>query len=95
MKPAQAFPTRQEVLACIGELLREECAVRGAIDPGSRLREDLALDSLGALTLAVGLENRFRIRLEEHGGELPRTVEELADHVRRRCAQAGHREAAS
>ena len=51
---------------------------RQAPEPSSRLLEDLALDSLGLTVLAVGLENRYRVRLDEQDAQGIVTVEDLA-----------------
>ena len=48
---------------------------------------DLGLDSLGMTVLAVGLENRFRIRLQETDAEGIVTVEDLARLVVRRLGE--------
>ena len=41
--------------------------------------EDLELDSVGLLCLAVGLENRYRVKLEENPEEPPATVADVVD----------------
>lgn len=50
----------------------------GGVDPSLRLAEDLALDSVQRLTLAVEVENRFRICLEPEDEEGIATVGDLA-----------------
>lgn len=79
-----AAPRRDAVVDHIRELLHGECGVEAEVGPGSLLQEDLGLDSLGALVLATGLEEHYRLRLDEHEGELPATVAELAALVIRR-----------
>lgn len=41
--------------------------------------EDLELDSVGLLCLAVGLENHYRVKLEENPEEPPATVEDVVN----------------
>lgn len=45
----------------------------------SRLGEDLRLDSVGMLSLAVNLENRYRVRLVDDPTDPPRTVGDVLD----------------
>ncbi|MEO8504831.1 MAG: phosphopantetheine-binding protein [Acidobacteriota bacterium] len=73
--------SEQEILAGVAEVARQHLDYTGAIEPGMRLIEDLRLDSLRLLTLAVEVENRFRVRLDpeeeaaiETVGDLVRTV---------------------
>ena len=62
---------------------RRELADRlaGGPDSSLRLAEDLALDSVQRLTLAVEVENRFRICLEPEDEEGIATVGDLASVV--------------
>jgi acyl carrier protein len=48
--------------------------------------KDLQLDSLGLTVLAVGLENRFRVKLSEEDAVGLATVEDLAKLVVTRVA---------
>lgn len=78
--------TEQEVLAEIRRIAAEELEWAGAVEPSDELVRDLQLDSLGMTVMAVGLENRFRIKLSEEDAQGIRTVEELAKLVARRAA---------
>ena len=72
------------VLAEIRRVAREELDVDEAIGPASTLQGGLRLDSVGMIVVAVALENRFRVRLqEEDAGELA-TVADLVALVCRR-----------
>lgn len=71
--------TPEEILAGIEAVAREHIDFEGDLRPEMRLVEDLELDSLGALTLAVEVENRFRIRLEP---EIEAEIETVGDLVR-------------
>ena len=80
--------TELEVLEAIRTIARTELEMERPIAPGDDLLQDLALDSLGLSVLAVGLENRFRVKLSEEDAAGVRTVEDLARHVAGRTADA-------
>jgi acyl carrier protein len=75
-----------EVLAEIRRIAADELEWKGAVEPGHDLLRDMQLDSLGLTVLAVGLENRFRIRLSEEDAQEVRTVADLAKLVAHRAA---------
>jgi acyl carrier protein len=58
------------------------------VAPADDLVRDLGLDSLTLTSLAVELEDRFRIRLDEVGGERPSTVADVVALVVRRLEEA-------
>jgi acyl carrier protein len=62
----------------IGRLLRDELGLRRAVRSEDDLVADLQLDSVGLLTLVVGLEDRFRVALAEEDAANVRTVADLA-----------------
>jgi acyl carrier protein len=75
-----------EVLQEISRIIREELGVARKPKPADDLLADLQLDSVGILTLVVGLEDRFQVALEEEDAVKVRTVQELAALVTsRRC----------
>lgn len=96
--------TREEILQSIGEVARThlvsgeagELARRleaGRLNPDLRLAEDLALDSIQLLTLAVEVENRFRICMDPEDEEGIETVGDLADVVAAKLgAKSGERD---
>lgn len=84
--------TREEILQSIEEVARTHLVSReagelerrlegGRLTPDLRLVEDLALDSIQLLTLAVEVENRFRICMDPEDEEGIETVGDLADVV--------------
>ena len=75
-----------EVVAEIRRILGEELEWKGTVEPSHELLRDLQLDSLGLTVLAVGLENRFRVKLSEEDAEGLSTVEDLARLVVTRVA---------
>ena len=81
--------TELEVLEVIRTIARSELEMERTIGPEDDLLADLALDSLGLTVLAVGLENRFRVKLSEEDAALVRTVGDLAKHVAERTREAG------
>ncbi len=75
-----------EVLEEIRRVLRDELGLSREARPEDDLVADLQLDSVGLLTLVVGLEDRFRIALSEEDAAGVRTVSDLMALVsRRRC----------
>lgn len=81
--------TRDEILRGIEEVARTHLQLDPDLDrmledrlgPDLRLAEDLALDSIQRLTLAVEVENRFRVSLDPEDEEGIATVGDLADAV--------------
>ena len=71
-----------EILAEIAALAREKLERDIPLRPGMRLVEDLELDSLGLLTLAVEVENRFEICLDEEDEIAIETVADLVEVIR-------------
>jgi acyl carrier protein len=76
-----------DVVAEIRRILGEELEWKGAVEPAHDLLKDLQLDSLGITVLAVGLENRFRVKLSEEDAAGVLTVADLARLVSRRVAE--------
>jgi acyl carrier protein len=62
-----------------------ERAVGRAVEPGDELVRDLGLDSLTLTSLAVELEDAFRVRLD---GAQPRTVADVTRLIERRLAES-------
>jgi acyl carrier protein len=83
----------REVVAEIRRILGEELEWKGAVEPSHDLLKDLQLDSLGLTVLAVGLENRFRVKLSEEDSVGIATVSDLARLVSTRVTapQEGRR----
>lgn len=86
--PAAAVPTRDEVIAEIQRVCREELELERALSASDDLLKDLELDSMGLIVVAVGVENRFRVKLSEEDSVGVRTVGELAELVVRRAMEA-------
>jgi acyl carrier protein len=77
-----------EVLGEIRRVLRDELGIGREALPDDDLIADLQLDSVGLLTLVVGLEDRFRVALHEEDAAAVRTVNDLAALVLRRRGEA-------
>jgi acyl carrier protein len=78
-----------EILAGVAEVARRHLGIVGGIEPQTRLIEDLRLDSLRLLTLAVEVENRFRVRLEPDEETSIATVGDLVALIERKLAARG------
>jgi len=81
-------PSVESVLAEIRAIAHAELDHRGPIDETDHLVADLGIDSLGAIVLAVGLENHFRVRLQEQDAGPLATVGDLVRLVQQRCREA-------
>jgi len=80
--------TDEEILAEVAAVARQHLAWGGSLDRECRLVEDLELDSLGSLTLAIEVENHFRICLDPESEAQIVTVGNLVDTIRRKLEQA-------
>jgi len=58
------------------------------VEPHHELVRDLRVDSMGAIVLAVALEDRFRVKLSDEEAAAVVTVGDLADLVERRSREA-------
>ena len=76
----------EEILSGVERLAREKLDWRGELEPGMRLVEDLELDSMRNLALAIEIENHFRIRLEEEDEAAIETVGDLVELIARKRA---------
>ncbi|HEV8582310.1 MAG TPA: acyl carrier protein [Thermoanaerobaculia bacterium] len=74
----------EDILAGIQEVARIHLGWEGALRPELRLIEDLRLDSIRLLTLAVEVENRFRVLLDELDEGAIATVGDLVSVIRRK-----------
>ncbi|MCP3959843.1 MAG: acyl carrier protein [bacterium] len=78
--------TRDEILHRIAEVARDKLELKVEVRPETRLVEDLELDSIRLLTLAMEVEDRFEICLDEEDEEGIVTVADLVDVVGRKLA---------
>ena len=72
--------TDDQIIDGIAEVARQHLGWNGELRPEMRLVEDLELDSLKSLTLALEVENHFLICLDEEAGI--RTVGDLVAIIR-------------
>lgn len=79
--------TEQEILQGIEKVAREHVGWKGRLDPRMDLIEDLELDSLRVLSLAVEVENYFSIQLDQQEGAAIFTVGDLVATVSRKLAE--------
>lgn len=80
----------QEILDGIREVARRHLDVDSELRSDVRLAEDLELDSIKILTLAVEVENRFRICLDPSSEARIETVGDLVAEVGRQLARRAH-----
>ena len=74
----------REILDGIAEVAREHLDWQGPVTPELRLVEELKLDSVRLLTLAMEIENRFEVYLVETGIE---TVADLIAAVKKAATE--------
>jgi acyl carrier protein len=79
-----------EILEGIGEVARRHLDFEGELRPEMSLAENLELDSIKILTLAVEVENRFRICLDPSSEARIETVGDLVAEVGRQLARRPH-----
>lgn len=79
--------TEAEVLREIRRIVAAELEVERTVQPSDHLIQDLQLDSLGLTVLAVGLEDRFRVKLTEDDSVRVNTVGDLAALVAIRTSE--------
>jgi acyl carrier protein len=76
---------RAAVLAEIRRILSTELEITDPVEPHHELARDLRVDSMGAIVLAVGLEDTFRVKLSDEDAGAVVTVGDLVDLVDRRA----------
>lgn len=89
--PASSPTSRDELVeaavAEIRSIVGRELDCPAQVTAEAHLLRDLALDSYGLMVIAVGLEDRFRVKLaEEDAGDI-QTVRDLAALVARRVEE--------
>jgi acyl carrier protein len=77
------------VLEEIRRIARTDLEFTGEVQPHARLNEDLHLDSMAMIVVAVGLENVFRVKLQEEDAGLILTVADLVSLVVKRVGESG------
>lgn len=85
--PDRGRPEPDEILAGIAEVAREHLDCDRSLAWDARLVEDLGLDSVRLLTLAVEVENRFRVCLEPSDERAIVTVGDLVQAIERRLRE--------
>ena len=79
--------TDGEILSQLAEIARQKLDYAGELEPGMRLVEDLELDSIRLLTLAMEVEDHFRICLDEDDEAGIATAADLVAVVRKKLAE--------
>jgi acyl carrier protein len=88
-------PGRSAILAGIQEVAALHLDWHGDLPLEAKLVDDLELDSIRLLTLAVEVENRFRVALEPEDEAGIVTVADLVEAVAHRLAESARRAAAA
>lgn len=75
--------TDAEILEGVRAVASAHLGYGGPLEAPMRLVEDLLLDSMKILTLAVEIENHFKVRLPEEIAAEIATVGDLVEAIRR------------
>ena len=86
---------RAEILAEVRRIFAAELERPGPVELTHELARDLGIDSVGAIVLAVGLEDRFRVKLAEDDAGTIATVGDLVDLVVRSLDEQSRASASS
>ncbi|MEM9554853.1 MAG: acyl carrier protein [Acidobacteriota bacterium] len=78
----------EPVLDVLRRLAEKELSYDGPLEREQRLVEDLRLDSIRLLTLALAVEDHFRICLDEADEERLVTVGDLVDTIETKRAES-------
>lgn len=78
---------KAEILDEIRQTLSADLEFAEPVEMHHELARDLGVDSMGAIILAVGLEDRFRIKLSDGEASEVVTVRDLVDLVERRLRE--------
>ena len=82
--------TRDEILGELSSAMQEMFEVEAAdVTPTSHLIEDLGLDSIDAIDMAVRLQELTGTRVEEAELKALRTIEDVVDLVEKTLAARG------
>ncbi len=76
--------SRASILRGVTQVAQQHLGWRGELETSLHLVEDLELDSLRLLTLAVEVENHFRICLDEEDEDEIETVGDLVRVIERK-----------
>jgi acyl carrier protein len=79
---------RAEILGEIRQILSVDLAIADPVQLHHQLAKDLGVDSMGAIILAVGLEDRFLVKISDSDASAVVTVKDLVDLVERTSRQA-------
>ena len=72
--------TRDEIATTVKEVFQQTLKVDPAkIEPGTVLKDDLALDSLDMIEVVYELEDRFDVQIPEESIQDIRTFDEVVD----------------
>ncbi|MEM6793140.1 MAG: acyl carrier protein [Acidobacteriota bacterium] len=80
--------TASETLETVRQIARRELGSSGNLDRETRLIEDLELDSIRLMTLAMAVEDHYSVCLDEEDEQAILTLGDLVDTIERKRAGA-------
>ena len=76
------MPSRDEIFAIVSEVLQQEFDVApDKLTPDTDLIDDLDLDSIDAIDMAVRLEERTGLHFEDEDLKSLRTIRDVVDQI--------------
>lgn len=69
--------SEEHILELVRSVLAQHCRVEKRVQLKDRLAEDLRLDSVGMLTMALEIENHYRMNLGDEPDRPPHTVQDV------------------
>ncbi|MBL8018808.1 MAG: acyl carrier protein [Leptospirales bacterium] len=82
--------SNEDILELVRKVLSENCRVEKKVQLSDRLAEDLRLDSVGMLTMALEIENHYRMNLGDEPDRPPRTVADVVQLISIRLKEKGN-----
>jgi acyl carrier protein len=81
--------TEQEILAGLGEIIDEIAGVPAdEVTPGKNFVDDLDIDSLSMVEIAVAAQDRFGVEIPDDELKNLRTVQDVVSYVHRSAVSA-------
>jgi acyl carrier protein len=81
--------TEQEILAGLGEIIDEIAGVPAeTVTPGKRFVDDLDIDSLSMVEIAVAAQDKFGVEIPDERLKDLKTVQDVINYVRNSTVKA-------
>jgi acyl carrier protein len=79
---------KEELLAKIAPIIAEQLKIKPAeIKLSSRLIDDLSADSLDAVEIVMGIEEKFNVEIPDEEIDKIKTIEDIVDYLARKIGE--------